>query len=478
MLPVRRHLKSALQGSLRPLLQKLRPRRTDLPPSTWRLERHTTGALTLDGERLDELVRRHGSPLFVADMTRLESNASAFLRAPPGARGGVEPYYSYKTNPVPAVLQRLHAAGVGAEVISEYEFWLARRLGVPGDRIVLNGPARTPQVLRSAIELGSLVQVNHREELPLLTELSRSVGKRCRVGLRVVPSGGWGGQFGEPIGSGAALTCYRAMLATPELDVVSLHAHLGGELSSESAARAFASEILDFDGVLRRELGLCVKILDLGGSLACPTTSHYSNRELRLNRGFGTDLVPRDPGSVLDIERYVSVLVSMVEERVQLENRERPRIFVEPGRALTGNAQFLLCRVIGLKESGADGVVHAILDAGVNIAEPMRGEYHQIFLAGPARQGERDYRLVGPICTPMDTLAWSWRLPRLEVGDVLAFMDAGAYFVPFSTSFSFPQPAVVLVDGGKTLVARRAEEFEDLVRRDVGLLPGANQAPT
>jgi diaminopimelate decarboxylase len=64
------------------------------------------------------------------------------------------------------------------------------------------------------------------------------------------------------------------------------------------------------------------------------------------------------------------------------------------------------------------------------------------------------------------------------VGDVLAFMDAGAYFVPFSTSFSFPQPAVVLVDGGKTLVARRAEEFEDLVRRDVGLLPGANQAPT
>jgi diaminopimelate decarboxylase len=70
----------------------------------------------------------------------------------------------------------------------------------------------------------------------------------------------------------------------------------------------------------------------------------------------------------------------------------------------------------------------------------------------------------------MDTLAWSWRLPELQPGSVLAIMDAGAYFVPFATSFSFPQPAIVLVDGPEVRLARRAERFDDLVRRDEDLL--------
>jgi diaminopimelate decarboxylase len=110
--------------------------------------------------------------------------------------------------------------------------------------------------------------------------------------------------------------------------------------------------------------------------------------------------------------------------------------------------------------------VHAILDAGVNIAEPVRGEYHQIFVAGPEPATQAAYRLVGPICTPMDTLAWSWRLPTLQQGSSLCIMDAGAYFVPFATSFSFPQPAAVMIDGSNVKVVRRAEQFEDLVRRD------------
>jgi diaminopimelate decarboxylase len=66
----------------------------------------------------------------------------------------------------------------------------------------------------------------------------------------------------------------------------------------------------------------------------------------------------------------------------------------------------------------------------------------------------------------MDTLAWSWRLPTLQPGSSLCIMDAGAYFVPFATSFSFPQPAAVMIDGSNVKVVRRAEHFEDLVRRD------------
>jgi diaminopimelate decarboxylase len=361
----------------------------------------------------------------------------------------------------------VQARGVGAEVISEYELWLAQKLGVAGDRIVLNGPARSQRALETAVAIGALVQVNHREEIPVVGRIARALGKRCRVGLRIAPAGGWGGQFGEPIGE--ALAGYRELQACRDLEIVALHVHLGAELASVEAVRGLVQEVMDFDALLRAQLGITVEIVDFGGSLACPTVSHYAARDLRLNRALGVDLRPRLPEKVLSIEEYVRVIVREVEARCTRDGRERPRLFCEPGRALTSNTQLLLCSVIGLKASGAGGLAHAILDAGINIAEPLRGEYHQIFAAGAPRRGERRYRLVGPICTPMDTLAWSLRFTEIEAGDVLAIMDAGAYFVPFSTSFSFPQPAIVMLDGEEVSLVRRAETFEDLVHRDIGV---------
>ncbi len=57
-------------------------------------------------------------------------------------------------------------------------------------------------------------------------------------------------------------------------------------------------------------------------------------------------------------------------------------------------------------------------------------------------------------------------LPELEIGDALAITDAGAYFVPFATSFSFPRPAIVMVDGSNVHLLRRAETFEDIIALD------------
>ena len=111
--------------------------------------------------------------------------------------------------------------------------------------------------------------------------------------------------------------------------------------------------------------------------------------------------------------------------------------------------------------------IYAVLDAGINHAEPVGSEYHQLFPVNRFAQPlARRYTLVGPICTPGDTLYSSILLPELAVGDTLAIMDSGAYFVPFSTSFSFPRPGLVMVDSGRESVLRRAETFEDLTRCD------------
>ncbi|GMU08425.1 pyridoxal-dependent decarboxylase [Corallococcus caeni] len=459
--------KRQLKQTLGPVVQRaMAPARAFLPPETWSLESRAGQGLFLEGVSLSRLASEYGSPLHVVHLAALHRNADAFQAVPPGAAGGCEVYYSYKTNPVPGVLSALHARGVGAEVISAYELWLALKLGVAPERIVYNGPVKSDASIRESITRGiGLLAANHREELDVFSRHAAELGKRPRVAVRVTTATGWTSQFGTPIAGGQALAAYRQALSAGTLDVVGLHAHRGELIRTEGELEGFVGSVLDFADELHRELGLDLEVLDLGGSLCTPTVEHIEQRDWRLNLTFQRDLPAPDFAAALSIERYVAKVVSQVEAHYAKQGRKRPRIFLEPGRAMTGNTQLLLGRVHALKEGGER--TWAVLDMGINHAECVRNEYHQLFhVERPAASAHRAYTVVGPICTPGDTLYHAVRLPELKVGDTLAIMDAGAYFVPFGTSFSFPQPAIVGVEGGKVRLLRRAETHEDLVTFD------------
>ena len=182
-----------------PAIAARQPRRVDLPLSSWGLEVDGDGRLARHGGALAELVEQFGSPLHVVDGDALERIATSAIR-----RGGADVFFSYKTNPVPGTLRILHAAGIGAEVISAYELWLAMRLGVPGERTIYNGPAKSPESLRIAVEHGvAAINANTSSELDLLRAAALAAGRAANVGLRVTLPGMWGGQFGIP-GDGTA----------------------------------------------------------------------------------------------------------------------------------------------------------------------------------------------------------------------------------------------------------------------------------
>ncbi len=457
--------KRLAKAQLAPLVKRYSPKRIDLPMSLWGLSRNSLGVLQLQGIDLELLLDRHGSPLHIVNAQMLDRNIGDFLAIPEGCSSGAEVYFSYKTNPVRGVLQRIHARNVGAEVISAYELWLALTLGIEPSRIVYNGPGKSVDSLVEAIEKDiGLINLNSHEEIALVAGLAKRQGKRPRVGLRVVVPGGWSGQFGEPVLSGAAMRAYDEALGDENLRVVALHAHLGGEITTRLQTEAFVGSVLSFADELYRRTGAELEILDFGGSLACPTTPHLSRRDKQLNTTFQSDLLPRPPETVLTIREYVAAIVTAVERHYQKSGRKTPRIYLEPGRALSANTQMLLCRTMSVRKTNE--LAFAILDAGTNIAEPLRSEYHQLFTLRPHNGPYETYRLVGPICTPSDVLYHAWRLPRLRSGDGIAIMDSGAYFVPFSTSFSFPQPAIVMLDAGRETLLRRAETFADLTMRD------------
>lgn len=444
------------------------PRARALGLDDFGLKRDGDGGLTWGGVALAALVERHGTPLYVVDEARLEENARRFLATPPGAHHACEVLASYKTNPVPRFLEALHAQGVGAEVASPYELWLALELGVAPKHIVYDAPAKTAESLALALDRGvGLINLNGREEVALVAAVAHARKRRARVGIRVVVPGEQGGQFGERLDTGAALEAFREARRRPELDVVGLHSHVNGEISTQAQLDAHVLPLLAFADVLHDDLGLELQVLDVGGNLASRTSSRLSARDKRLAVTLGRPPDPRPPEDVLSIDAYVARLVALVERHYAHATAPMPRLFVEPGRALMSDAQLLLLRAQSVRGQDEAGFTWAVLDGGINVAEPVPHEFHQLFPVHVGAGDEVLYRLTGPSCTLGDLLYPAWPLPELAPGAALAVMDAGAYFVPLGTTFSFPRPAVVAVKDGRVEVWRRAETYGDLVARDV-----------
>lgn len=456
--------KRVAKEQIGPWVAARQARRSDLPMAGWNLSTGTDHHLHLAHVDLVALGREHGTPLHVVDARRLRDAARAAI-APALAGDGADIFYSYKTNPVPAVLARLHTEGIGAEVISAYEFWLARRLGVPGSRIIYNGPAKSDESLREAIRADTLlINANSLSELDRIIVIAGELGMVANVGIRVSLPGMWGGQFGVASWSPQVDEAVRRAQGSSAVLLRGLHVHRGGTIRTEASWRDHVDQTVGFCEQLVERTGWWPEIIDLGGSLACPTSQVIPNREFRMNRALGTDLIPPDPATAISIARASEIAHDVV--TLRSSGRPVPRLIQEPGRALTASTQLFLTSVLDVKDDLQP--THLILDGGRNMCDPLPYEFHQLVSANhPDSVANTAYRLVGPICTPADVLYYHWELPPTSVGDMLAVMDTGAYFIPFSTAFSFPRPAIALVDGHSVSIVRAAEQFEDLIARDV-----------
>jgi len=158
---------------------------TDLGP--WGLEREGP-ELSWGGVGLAGLGREFGTPLFVVNAARLRDNVTGLREAFRSEDLDPEVYYSFKTNPVPAVLRALAGLGVGGEVISGFELWLARGAGLDGARTIVNASLKDPDLLRRAVECGArMVNVKNLAELGALREAAARAGQAANVGLRINP---------------------------------------------------------------------------------------------------------------------------------------------------------------------------------------------------------------------------------------------------------------------------------------------------
>lgn len=437
-----------------------------LPPEVWGTASGPDGHLTIQGCDTVALTKKYGTPLYVVDKRKLEKDYLNFYSSFHSLYPHIEISYSYKTNPLPGVIKILHQLGAGAEVISHFELWLALRLGVPPEKIIYNGPCKTEDSLDVAVSNKiKLINIDGMAEIETIDRLARQHGHRQQVGVRVVTSVGWASQFGFSIKNGDALDAFQRLIKLDNVIPCGLHVHLGTGIKNVGTYLRAIREVLDLSQFLRRELGITIRYFDFGGGFGVPTVKHYSGLD---NRLFAKNLpaIPPDVKAAESISDYASSIIELFREYYPAELDEHPTIIFEPGRAITSSAQSLLLKVIAIKPGG-NGVRNMIVDGGKNIAIPTSWEYHEVFAASKVNSPSTNlYQIFGPLCHPADILFPVKRLPELAPGDILAIMDAGAYFVPNQRNFSFPRPSVVLVGNGSHKIIRERESFENIIALD------------
>lgn len=404
---------------------------------------------SLDGIPVTKLCAEFGSPLFVFSERRLRAKIQEAKDALARRHPKATLCWSYKTNYLDAICAVHHQEGSLAEVVSGMEYEKARRLGVPGDRIVFNGPAKTRTELERAVQERAIVHADHMEEICLLERIAAERGERPTVGLRVSLDAGvhprWD-RFGFNLESGQALQAARRIARGGRLNLGGLHTHIGTFITEPAAYGRSAATLAAFAGAVEKDTGARPTHLDLGGGYASTNTlgSQYHSGALA-------------PTFAEYAEAIGSALVDAGEGTTPLLP-----LLVEAGRTLVDDCGTLLATVLSVKRLG-DGRRAIVIDAGVNLL--FTAWWYRLNVV-PARNtgGFIEETVVyGPLCMNIDCIRESVALPDLKPGDRLSISPVGAYCVTQSMQFIHLRPACVMIDPrGRAHVIRRAEVLEDL----------------
>jgi len=449
-------------------------------PEWWGLHALPGGELALGNHGLCGLARKYGTPVHILNERKLMEDASAFLReAAASYPGRVSVSYAMKCNSVPAVVDAVLHAGLSLEVMTPFELALALKLGCPADHIVVNGPCKTEEFLAACVGAGvRFIIVDAIEELRILDRIARMRGAVADILLRVNPdftprgvSAGSatasrkGCAFGLDLKGGEVTRAFALLGGLTGTRFRGFHLHIGtGIRYAADYARALRC-LVSLDRTAR-DAGFGIDVLDVGGGFPAQNTWEMAAGEMLLYQAFGRLAHEgRQKRCSPRAEYFASLSRSLTE---YFAGRPLPEILFEPGRCIASAAQFLLLTIHRVKDRAGAGR-WLIADGGLStVTLPTFYEYHEILLCNDVFRPERSRAtIVGPACFAGDVIYRNRRMPAVRPGEVIAVMDSGAYFTALESSFGFPRPPVVAVNGATCKLVRTRETFDEMLGRDL-----------
>ncbi len=407
------------------------------------LFQYRNGELYAEGVPLRVLAKKYGTPLYVYSQGTLERHIKSYHTAFKGYPHII--CFAVKANSNIAVLNLLGKNGAGADVVSGGELYRALKAGIPAKRIVYAGVGKTGDEIRYALKSKILMfNIESGDELAEINRIAGRMRLKAPIALRINPdidplthpyisTGLKKYKFGIPMEE--ALECFKLAHGMKNIEVVGIHKHIGSQIT----------EVTPFVDALRKILklldeltahGLTIRYLDMGGGLGIP----YNNEPTAQPRELAKQVLPLLKGRDLTL-------------------------VVEPGRSITGNAGILLAKVLYLKKG--PGKEFVIVDAGMNdlMRPSLYDAYHEVLPVKRSRRGKVVSDVVGPICESGDFIAKGRPLQKLQQGDLISVMSAGAYCFTMSSNYNArPKPAEVMVKGRRHFLIRQRETLSDLTR--------------
>lgn len=425
-------------------------------PLTAKIE--SNGHLNIGGCDVVELAERFGTPLFVLDEETIRNRCRSYVSAFTKQGLDFEVIYAAKAFMAIAIVKIIDEEGLGLDVMSGGEIYTALAASFPPGRMYFHGNNKSPDELEYALGVGvGHIVVDSLYELDVLDAIAGELGKKPEILLRLTPgilpsthayiqTGQQDSKFGFGIEGGAALEATERALAKENVTLAGYHAHIGSQIFALHSYDKAVEVLMDFIKTVSTELGYEVRQLDTGGGLGI---KYLANDE---------------PSSIM---AYAETIARGVKEGAAKHGVAVPKIMVEPGRSIIGNAGVTLYTVGTIKE--IPGIrTYVSVDGGMSDnLRPMlyRAVYDAIIANKADAPASAKVTVAGKHCESGDILIEEAVIPAPEVGDILVTPATGAYGYVMANNYNrLPRPAVVLVKDGEARAIIRRETYEDLVR--------------
>jgi diaminopimelate decarboxylase len=419
------------------------------------------GRAVIGGVPVEQIASECGSPLYLYNAAVLELQYKRLRQALPDA---IEIYYSIKANPHPKVIQVFLQQGAGCEIASGGEYAIAMRAGADPERVVFAGPGKGREELEFVVARGiGEIHLESIDEIDLLSEIASRLKATVRVSIRVNPSTALGGGLlmgGQPTAFGfeeeSLEEVVRLVRKSQNFSLRGVHLYTGTQILDAKSLLKHWSHAVEVAKRMADVSGEPVSTIDLGGGLGIPYFAHENELDLEI------------------LGRGASELVKSARADARLANC---RFVVEPGRFLAGPAGMYVGRVRSVKL--CRGTTFVVLDGGMNhnlaasgnLGQVVRRDYPIVNLSRMHSDAEETVVVVGPLCTPIDTLGRKVKMPRPQVGDLIGILQSGAYGLTASPTrfLSHATPAEVMVrNGAYEVITARMSLFESSKEQGCG----------
>lgn len=420
------------------------------------------GHLSISGCDTVELAQQYGTPLYVLSEDEIRSVCRRYVSSfKKYYNGHGKPIYASKAFSCKEICRIVISEGLDLEVVSGGELYTALKAGVPAEQIHFQGNNKTAAELEMAVEngVGDIV-VDNTTELAMLNKIAEQHGKIVDISMRIKPgidahthdfirTGQIDSKFGIDLTSGEAMQAVKQAAQLKNVVLKGLHCHIGSQIFDKEPFVHAAEVMLGFYAEVKAELGTEFEFLNLGG-------------------GFGIRYTENDNAS--PYEEYMEPVSAAVHKKCAECGLATPKIFIEPGRSVVGEAGITLYTVGSIKE--IPNVRNYVAIDGGMFDNPRYALYQSDYTCVIANKADRptDYTatIAGKCCESGDLIQEHTKIQTPEQGDILAVLSTGAYNYSMASNYNRNlKPACVMVSNGQSRVIIKAETYEDLIRNDV-----------